>query len=188
MSATAWVIIGVVVAIIVILVAVLVTLRARRRRRMQLQHRFGDEYDRTVDTTGDRKTAERDLSDRAERRDAIELHEISAARRQVIVGEWVGVQASFVDDPAGALRSAARLVHQTMTERGYPDGSPDDDVDLVSVDHPDLVPEFRRAHETNARVRNGTADTEALRRALLRYRAVFDRLLEPPRPRAESSR
>ncbi len=177
MSTTVWVII--VVAILVL--AALVFSNVAHRRRVGLRQRFGDEYDRTVDAAGGRRAAERDLRDRAGRRDQIEVHDIDPQRRQVLVGEWVGVQASFVDDPAAAVRGAERLVHATMTERGYPDGSADNHIDLVSVDYPELAPELRRARETSAGRANGggVADTEALRKAMLRYRGVFDRMLEP---------
>lgn len=185
MSTTGWIILAVVV--VVLIVAAIVIASARRRRRAQLQQRFGSEYDRTLSATGDRRSAERDLRDRADRRDAFELHEIEPARRHALVGEWVGVQASFVDDPAAALRSAARLVHNAMTERGYPDGRASDDIDLVSVDYPDVVPEFRRAHETIQRLGDGAGNTEALRCAVLQYRSVFDRMLEPTRAEAAES-
>ena len=102
-------------------------------------------------------------------------------------GEWSGVQASFVDDPSDAVSNAARLVHDAMTERGYPDDGRASQIDMVSVDHPDLVQKFRSAHEASVRGRSGDAETEELRVAMLRYRAVFDRMLTPEHREAERS-
>jgi hypothetical protein len=191
MSATAWIVLAViVVAVIVVAAIVMSTLRARRRR--QLRDRFGPEYDRTVDTTGSELKAAKDLKERADRRDELDLHDIPPQRREVFQGEWSGVQASFVDDPSDAVSNAARLVHDAMTERGYPDDGSASQIDMVSVDHPDLVQKFRSAHETSVRGRSGDADTEELRVAMLRYRAVFDRMLTPEQtdsgPRSESRR
>jgi hypothetical protein len=191
MSATAWIVLAIVVVAVIVLAATIMSwLRARRRR--QLRERFGPEYDRTVDAVGNERKAAKDLQDRAGRRDEIELHDIPPQRREVFRGEWSGVQASFVDDPSNALSNAARLVHDAMTERGYPDDGSASQIDMVSVDYPDLVQKFRSAHETSVRGRSGDAETEELRVAMLRYRAVFDRMLTPEQsesaPRSESRR
>jgi len=186
MSTTAWIVLAiVVVAVIVAAIVIMSVLRGRRRR--QLRDRFGPEYDRTVDATGSERKAAKDLQERAGRRDEVELHDIEPQRREVFRGEWSGVQASFVDDPSDAVSNAARLVHDAMTERGYPDDGRASQIDMVSVDHPDLVQKFRSAHEASVRGRSGDAETEELRVAMLRYRAVFDRMLTPEHREAERS-
>jgi hypothetical protein len=177
-STIGWVILAIVVVAVVAILVVAAAMRGRRRAR--LQQRFGPEYDRTVEASGSRRAAERELRERAERRDEINLRDLDPQRRQVLRGEWVGVQAMFVDDPRGALDRAARLVHATMSERGYPANGDDEHIDLVSVDHPDLVPEFRRAHDTSVRLRNGNTDTEAVRQGMLAYRNVFQRIVGAP--------
>ena len=51
--------------------------------------------------------------------------------------------------------------------------------DLVSVDHPETVENYRFAHAVQERSRTQQASTEDLREALLRYRSLFDELLRP---------
>ena len=62
-----WVWIVIVVAVVIV-IGVIVMSASRTRRTRRLQEGFGPEYDRTVETTGDRKTAERELEERRERR------------------------------------------------------------------------------------------------------------------------
>jgi hypothetical protein len=49
----------------------------------------------------------------------------------------------------------------------------------VSVDHPDVVENYRVAHGIHERARQHQASTEDLREALLRYRSLFEELLRP---------
>jgi hypothetical protein len=51
--------------------------------------------------------------------------------------------------------------------------------DLVSVDHPDVVENYRVAHGIHERAQQHQASTEDLREALLRYRSLFEELLRP---------
>ena len=186
MSTALWIVIAV-AAVVVVLLIVAFTLSSRRRqRRERLQERFGPEYDRAIDASDNARAAEQELQARADRRDRVELHELDPSRREIFRGRWIGIQTSFVDDPARALAAAGNLVEDAMKERGYPDGATQDRIDLISVDHPDIVPEYRRADETGARGRTGAANTEELRQALLSYRAVFERVVQPER--AEASR
>src|SRR5919204_86485 len=46
------------------------------------------------------------------------------------------------------------------------------------VDYPDIVDNYREAHEVAEAHARGHADTEDLRRAMTRYRSLFERLLE----------
>ena len=55
----------------------------------------------------------------------------------------------------------------------------DAQADLVSVDHPDTVENYRFAHAVQQRAETQQASTEDLREALLRYRPLFDELLRP---------
>jgi hypothetical protein len=66
-----------------------------------------------------------------------------------------------------------------MRERGYPVEGFDEQSSLISVDHPDLVENYRAAHELQHRSRNGGTSTEDLRDAMLRYRSLFEELLAP---------
>ena len=55
----------------------------------------------------------------------------------------------------------------------------DAQAELISVDHPDTVENYRFAHAVQQRAETQQASTEDLREALLRYRSLFDELLRP---------
>jgi hypothetical protein len=169
-----WIIIVVAVAAAVLLAA-FASMRAKRTR--SLQRGFGPEYDRTVDATGDRRAAERELSDRRHRREELDIRELSPAARERYTAEWERVQGAFVDDPGSAVGSADRLVAQVMRDRGYPMEDFDQRAADVSVDHPQVVDHYRAAHAIWASNERGDATTEDLRRALVHYRALFEELL-----------
>jgi hypothetical protein len=57
-------------------------------------------------------------------------------------------------------------------------GDFDAQAELVSVDHPEVVENYRVAHGIWERARQQQASTEDLREALLRYRSLFDELLQ----------
>jgi hypothetical protein len=73
--------------------------------------------------------------------------------------------------------AADRLVYIVMDARGYPMGDFDTQAGLVSVDHPQVVENYRIAHGIHGRALARQASTEDLREALLRYRSLFDELL-----------
>ena len=169
-----WVVI-IVAAVAVVAIALAAALRARRSRR--LREGFGPEYDRTVEEAGDRRAAERELRDRRQRREQLDIRELTPAARERYVAQWQSVQTRFVDDPGGAVRESDRLVQQVMNERGYPTEDFDQRAADVSVDHPDVVTHYREAHTVWAANERGEATTEDLRQALIHYRSLFDALL-----------
>jgi hypothetical protein len=69
-----------------------------------------------------------------------------------------------------------------MQKRGYPMGDFERRAADISVDHPDVVANYRSAQAIASRDRRGTADTEELHKAVLYYRALFDDLLEVRKP------
>ena len=72
-----WIVIG---AVVVVAVALAVARSfVGRRRRGHLKERFGPEYDRTVASADRRGQAERELRDREERHDRLELHPLAPA-------------------------------------------------------------------------------------------------------------
>jgi hypothetical protein len=178
-------IVAIIVAAVVIalLVLVIAIAAARSRRRdQQLHERFGPEYDRTVgDRRGrDRRHARDDLADRLEEREQLDIHPLGPGVRERYIERWQETQARFVDAPQDALSQAETLLDQVMRERGYPvDDDFDRQADLISVDHPDLVENYRGAHSLRVQADRRTADTEAMRDAMLRYRSLFDELLAP---------
>ena len=155
---------------------------AHRRGSVGLQRRFGPEYDRVVASADDRRAAEHLLKDRTRRRDSLDLVALSDSVRLRYADQWRRVQEQFVDRPAEALRAADELLSQVMADRGYPVSDFDGRADLVSVDHPHLVQDYRAAHDLQQRSRTARASTEDLREALLRYRVLFDHLLRPDHP------
>lgn len=169
--------IGLIVAVIVLL-AVVAWLVVDRRRSLRLRSRFGPEYERAVRETGDRRRAETELERREHRVQRLHIQALSARDRDRYVAAWRADQARFVDDPAGAVTEADRLVQDVMKTRGYPVADFDQRVEDISVDHPHLVQNYRAARELAARHRRGEATTEDLRRALVYYRGLFDELLE----------
>lgn len=154
--------------------------RAGRRRSARLQNTFGPEYDRAVRETDSRAAAERQLEDRARRRADVEIVPLREEARQQFAQQWRDIQVRFVDEPADALSRGHTLLRIVMTERGYPSQDDVAQVDLVSVDHPSLMNNYRIASAIHERSRAGSASTEELREALLCYRSLFEQLLAPP--------
>lgn len=93
-------------------------------------------------------------------------------------GEWRVVQARFVDNPKSALKEADELVGKVMERRGYPVGDFEQRAADVSVDHAEVVTNYRTAHEITMRSEKGNATTEEMRQAMHHYRALFDDLLQ----------
>ena len=176
MEAWQWVLL---VVVVVLVLGVVWWAWDRRRRRERILQRFGSEYDRTVERHGDRREAEADLLSRAQRRDEIDLRPVTNESRTRYREEWRTIQARFVDQPEQAITDADELLDHVMRERGYPIDDWDQKADLISVDHPDLVENYRAARAVQRRNETRMADTDELRRALLHFRALFDELLEP---------
>src|SRR5579863_1598160 len=172
----------IVVAVIVVLVVISAILMATRRRSGQLQGTFGPEYDRTVQETGDRREAERELAGRVERRKQLTIVPLTEQARQQYFAQWQRVQASFVDAPAESVRQADALVSQVMTDRGYPMAEFEQRAQDVSVDHSAVVENYRSAHAIAVASGQGQANTEALRTAIQQYRSLFDDLLSGVAP------
>lgn len=167
----------IVIVIVVVLIALAAAMAARRRRTMALRERFGPEYDRTVGAREGQRAAEADLRGRERERARLDIRPLSEAARVRYAEEWRVIQQSFVDQPEEAATAGYDLVNRVMEERGYPMRDFDARADLVSVDHPDVVENYRVAHGIHERARQHQASTEDLREALLRYRSLFEELL-----------
>ncbi len=179
MSTAAIVAVCVVAAIVVIAVVAFAVRRARRRHL--LQQRFGQEYDRTMLHADNRRSAERDLRQRLDRRSELEIVPLAPAAAARYLEQWQAIQTQFVDQPVDAVHSAHRLVTTVMGARGYPTDDRDERMALLSVDHSDVVDRYRDAGRIEAISRDNRATTEQLRQAFQHYRALFDRLLETDR-------
>jgi hypothetical protein len=157
------------------------------RRRKGLQQRFGSEYDHTVADAPSRREAEADLATREKRRDELEIRPLAPESQQRYAGEWRDTQEHFVDDPSGAVDDADRLIQQVMRERGYPVDDFEQRASDLSVDHPEVISNYRAAHGISIANERGKASTEDLRTAVVHYRALFTELLEEPEPAEQRS-
>ena len=166
-----------VAAVIIIALIFIAVAMSRRNRSAGLQRRFGPEYERTVRERGNRTEAERELAQRESRVKKMHIEELPAGAKQRYVEEWRTVQSRFVDEPQTALAKADSLVTNVMRDRGYPMENFDQRVADLSPDHPDVVNNYRTAHEITARTERGQVSTEDLRQAMIHYRALFDDLV-----------
>jgi hypothetical protein len=176
LSTTA-VIVVVVAVVVVLAVAVGAALTVRARRRRELQERFGPEYDRAVKVAGNPKEGEARLRERADRRAQLEIRPLSAAQRDRYEQDWRQVQAEFVDAPTTSLNRADALVTDVMVDRGYPMDDFNAQADLISVDHPQVVEHYRRAHGTFVAGQSASVSTEDMRQAFVSYRSLFSELV-----------
>ena len=167
-------------------VVILVTLGAwfyiRRRQSDKLQKRFGPEYDRAVSKYGSRTKGESDLKAREKRVERLDIVPLAPSEAARFSEAWGLLQNRFVDNPALAVAEAERLVRELMQKRGYPMGDFERRAADISVDHPDVVANYRSAQAIASRDQRGPADTEELRKAVVHYRALFDELLEVRKP------
>jgi len=164
--------------LLVIAIGAAVWMYMQKRRTETLREDFGPEYDRAVHEHHDQSRAERELEARRERVEALHIHALPATERDRFAERWQAVQAQFVDDPNSAITEADHLVGEVMQARGYPVGDFEQRAADVSVNHPNVVENYRAAHDIAQRNRRGGGDTEELRQAMVHYRALFTDLLE----------
>ncbi len=174
MSTTA-VIAIVIVAIIVL--AVVGWIYTQRRRSEELQQRFGPEYDRAMREYGSKGSAESVLEARQERVESVHLHPIPPDERQRLEQSWRSVEARFVDDPLGAVVAGDDVIAEVMKARGFPESDFEQRVNDLSATYPDLTNDYRTGHEVAMKSRRGEASTEDLRKAMVSYKAIFEKLL-----------
>lgn len=177
MSELAWVLLAVLVIAVLIAAAVAAWSVNRRRRSAQLKERFGPEYDRIVGVHGEQRAAEAELLERQKKHDKLDITELAPEARQAHAATWAKVQTDFVDAPSDAVGRAERLVTRVMRERGYPIDDFEQRAADISVDHPDIVENYRSAHAIYRSHPGGDMNTEDARQAFVHYRALFDRLL-----------
>jgi len=171
---------GLLVAIIVIVLIVLALawFLMRQQRTARLRKQFGPEYERAVSESGSRQAAEAELEDRRARREKLEIIALEPAARDRYLEQWRLVQAQFVDSPTEATRAADRLINEVMRDRGYPVEDFEQRAADISVDHPQVVDDYRAAHAVAEANERSEASTEDLRQALVHYRSLFEELLE----------
>jgi hypothetical protein len=181
MSTWVWIVIGIVA---VVVVAGIVWSATRSRRTKTLREGFGPEYDRTVAEAPSKREAEAELEERRQRREELDIQPLSPGASERYVIAWQATQARFVDDPGEAIGDADALIQKVMRERGYPVEDFDQRTADISVDHPEVVNNYRAAHGISTAHARDKASTEDLRQAMVHYRALFDELLESREPSA----
>jgi hypothetical protein len=174
-SATVVIILAIVVALVIV-VGFIVFLW--RRRSQKLQEQFGPEYKHAVRQYGDARKAEAELTAREKRVRKLDIRPLTHEEQDRFAVLWRKTQARFVDEPSKAVGEADGLVKDVMQTRGYPVGDFDQRAADVSVDHPNVVTNYRAGREIAARNRSGEATTEDLRQAMKHYRALFEELAE----------
>jgi ABC-type nickel/cobalt efflux system permease component RcnA len=165
-----------IVVIVVLALAVGGYFLTRQRKSQRLQEHFGDEYERSVEQTGDRKAAEAQLAEREARVSKFDIRDLRPEERDGFTERWATIQRGFVDDPGQSLRHADSLVVEIMKLRGYPvEGDFDRRAEDLSVEHPTVVRHYRDARAVHDA--SGGVDTEKQRTALTSYRSLVDALL-----------
>jgi len=168
----------VIVLVVGIVVGVGIAYLFQRNRSLRLRKRFGPEYSCAVAETGDRWRAESALEHRAKRVERLHVRTLSSAERRHFLEAWHEVQGRFVDDPNGSLLEADRLIASVMSAEGYPVADFEQRAADISVDHPEVVENYRGGHRVVEA--QGRADTEDLRQGMIHYRTLFEDLLGQP--------
>jgi hypothetical protein len=140
-----------------------------------------------VQTKGSPKAAEAQLQNRIDRRQQLDIKALPPEERERYQDEWQQIQSEFVDQPAASLTLAHGLVTRVMHDSGYPMDDFDGQADIVSVDHPDVVEHYRRAHQVFLNHQQGGTSTEDMRQAFISYRQLFSNLLGDGRVQGERS-
>jgi hypothetical protein len=169
-------------AAVILVSAVVAWLYVRKRRSTtaDLRQRFGPEYERAVREHGSERKAEAKLADREKRVEKLNIRDLDPMEHERFVKRWESVQARFVDSPKGAVTEADDLVSSLMKTRGYPVAAFDQRAADISVDHPQVMENYRSAHEIALRVGRDEATTEELRTAIVHYRSLFEELVQVP--------
>ncbi|MFG2312899.1 hypothetical protein ACGFS9_30130 [Streptomyces sp. NPDC048566] len=190
---------GVIIALIVIVVAVavgaaaLTLLNRRPPAGRTLRRRFGPEYDHAVARhDGDTKAAEAELAERVKQHGGLRLRPLDSADRERFTAGWTAAQERFVDSPREAVAEADRLLGDLAGARGFPGVEQyEEQVSALSVHHGHHVHGYRTVHRAAqapaGEGRDGAADTEQMREAMLEARALFEDLMTSAREDASSA-
>jgi hypothetical protein len=184
MPGWAWIAIAAALIVVVAVVAAATMQRKQRRRTEELRRRFGDEYDRALESSGGRRKGEAELERRLEQRRALQIASVRRSERSECEVRWRDIEAQFDETPLPAIARADALVTTVLADCGYPmEEGFDQRAALLSVDHPDAVEHYRRAHATFRRADEGGLSREDLYESLQHYRALLDEVVgggQPP--------
>ena len=168
----------IVVAIIAAAAVIIYFLKLQNSKR--LRERFGPEYNRAVESSGNTMRGEAHLKKLEKRVQKYDIRPLAPEARVRFVEAWRRLQAKFVDEPQHAVSEADQLVAEAMTARGYPVADFEQQAADLSVNHPLVIENYRAGHAIAVRHSEGKASTEDLRQALIHYRKLFDELVGEP--------
>src|SRR5437773_3703470 len=173
----------VILAIVVVVLSALGLFILIRQRRLQnLREQSGPEYKHAVRQYGDERKAEAELAAREKRVHKLEIRALAPEEHSRFADAWRKAQTRFVDEPSKAVGEANGLIKEVMQTRGYPVGDFEQRTADISVDHPNVVTNYRAAHYIASRNDKGEATTEDLRQAMVHYRSLFEELLDTTEP------
>ena len=176
---------GIVLSIMVLLavVAAVAYFAFTHYRRGSAREEFGPEFERVARERGSEKEAERELRARREKVES-RVRPLSDDGRQRYREEWELVERTFVDNPLLALDQADRVVTDILAERNFPTESRQDAAEAVGVVHSKVVEDFRDAQRIHAEAtryaeqeRTEDKSMDEMRRAIQKYRSVYERLV-----------
>jgi len=179
-NTTTVVTLAIVMVVIVIALGAIVLLW--RRRSLRLREQFGPEYKHVVRQYGDERKAEAELAAREKRVHKLEIRALAPEEHSRFADAWRKAQTRFVDEPSKAVGEANGLIKEVMQTRGYSVGDFEQRTADISVDHPNVVTNYRAAHYIASRNDKGEATTEDLRQAMVHYRSLFEELLDTTEP------
>lgn len=171
--------------IIIVAVAVLIiggvlgAAISRFMRTQRLKDRFGPEYESMVEKAGDKSKAEDELEGRLAHAQNLNIHELTPKEVNSFTLAWQAVQADFVDAPLAAVQKANNLIKDVMSTRGYPVEDFEQRAADISVDHPDLVKNYRELHAIAKKGEKEKISTEEMRQAMIHGRDLFQTLVQP---------
>jgi len=182
MSNTTLLVIGLIALVVVVaLVVAFFVFRWRRQQRLEMaREEYGPEYERLAEERGSETEAEKELRERRERVED-QIQPLSQESRRRYDEEWQRVERTFLDDPAGSLDEADRVVEQILIERNFPTDSRQEASEGVGVVYSGVVEDFREAqriHQETTGSEGSGADLEDMRQAIQKYRSVYQRLTE----------
>jgi len=129
--------------LIVVVIAVGAFLFWQWRRSAALKQKFGPEYQHAVGKFGGERKAEAELAAREKRVRSLDIRPLTPDEQTRFSDAWKKAQARFVDEPSQAAAEADTLVKQLMQARGYPVGDFEQRTADISVDHPNVVSNYR---------------------------------------------
>jgi hypothetical protein len=101
----------------------------------------------SVKQYGGEHKAEAELAEREKRVRKLDIRGLTRDEKNKFAENWKRTQAHFVDAPSPAVSEADGLVKELMLARRYPVGEFEQRAADISVDHPDVVNNYRKAHD-----------------------------------------